>query len=39
MIELWDGSNQKSQTLEDEYFTKLSYFMMMEELEYVNLIK
>jgi hypothetical protein len=25
--------NQKSQTLEDENFTKFSYFMMMEEFE------
>jgi hypothetical protein len=34
MIELCNGSNKKSQKLEDEYFTKSSYFMMMEEFEY-----
>jgi hypothetical protein len=33
------GSNQKSQFLEYENFTKLSYSMMMEEYEYHSLLK
>ncbi len=32
-------SNQKSQTLEDENFTKFSYSMMMEKFEYCNLLR
>jgi hypothetical protein len=38
VIQSCNGSNQKSQTLEDDNFTKSSYSMMMEEFEYHNLI-
>ncbi len=34
-----NGSNQKSQFLEDENFTKSSYSMMMEEFEYCSLFR
>jgi len=33
------GSNQESQILEDEKFTKSSYSTMMEEFEYCGLFK
>jgi len=33
------GSNQESQILEDENFTKSSYSTMMEEFEYCGLFK
>ncbi len=39
MIQSCNGSNQKSQTLEDDNFTKSSYSMMMEEFEYHNLTR
>ncbi len=39
MIQSCNGPNKKSQTLENENFTKPSYSMMMEEYEYCNLIK
>ncbi len=38
-IQWCNGSNQKSQFLENEKFTKSSYSMMMEEFEYHNLLK
>jgi hypothetical protein len=38
VIQSCSGSNQKSQFLEDENFTKSSYFMMMEEFEYHSLL-
>ncbi len=39
MIQSCNVSNQKSQTLKDENFTKFLYSMMMEEFEYCNLLK
>ncbi len=39
IIQSHNGSNQKSQFLENEKFTKLSYSMMMEEFEYCSLFK
>jgi hypothetical protein len=39
VIQSCNGSNKKSQTLEDENLTKPSYSVMMEEFEYCNLIK
>jgi hypothetical protein len=38
IIQSCNGSNQKSQILKDENFTKLSYSMMMEEFEYLGLL-
>ncbi len=37
MIQSCNGSNKKSQTLEDDNFTKSSYSIMIEEFEYHNL--
>jgi len=39
VIQSHNVSNQKSQILEDENFTKSAYSMMMEEFEYCNLLK
>jgi hypothetical protein len=39
VIQSCNGSNQKSQFLEDGNFTKSSYSMMMEEFEYRILLK
>jgi hypothetical protein len=39
VIQSCNGSNQKSQFLEDENFTKSSYSMMMEEFEYCSLLR
>ncbi len=39
VIQSHDVSNQKSSILKDENFIKFSYFMMMEEFEYCNLLK
>jgi hypothetical protein len=39
MIQSCNGSNQKSQKLEDENFVKSSYSMMMKKFEYCNLIR
>jgi hypothetical protein len=39
VIQSHNGLNQKSQMLEDENFTKLSYSMMMEKYEYHNLAR
>ncbi len=39
MIQSRNVSNQKSQTLEDENFTKSSYSMIMEEFEYRSLFR
>ncbi len=39
VIQSRNGSNQKSQFLKDENFTKSSYSMMMEEFEYCGLLK
>ncbi len=38
VIQSHSGSNQKSQFLKDENFTKSSYSMMMEEFEYFRLL-
>jgi hypothetical protein len=37
VIESCNGSNKKSQTLEDDNFTKSPYSIMIEEFEYHNL--
>jgi hypothetical protein len=39
MIQLSNGSNQKSQILKNENFTESSYPMMMEEFKYRSLLK
>ncbi len=39
MIQSCNGSNKKSQFIENENFTKSSYSMMMEEFEYRSLLK
>jgi hypothetical protein len=39
VIQTCNVSNKKSQTLKDDFFTKFSYSMMMEEFEYHNLFK
>ncbi len=39
VIQSCNGSNKKSQFLEDENFTKSSYSMMMEEFEYRNVLE
>ncbi len=38
-IQSCNGSNQKSQFLEDENFTKSSYSIMMENFEYCSLFR
>ncbi len=39
VIQSCNGSNQKSQTLEDENFTKSSYYMIIENFEYCSLLR
>ncbi len=39
VIQSWNGSNRKSQIIEDENFIKLSYSMMVEEFKYCKLDK
>jgi hypothetical protein len=39
VIQSRNVSNQKSQTLKDENFTKFSYSMIMEEFEYCGLLR
>jgi hypothetical protein len=39
VIQSCNGSNKKSQFIENENFTKSSYSMMMEEFEYRSLLK
>jgi hypothetical protein len=39
VIQSRNVSNQKSQILKDENFTKSSYFMLMEEFEYHSLLR
>ncbi len=39
MIQSHNASDQKSQTLKDENFTKSSYSTMMEKIEYCSLLR